>query len=133
MTDIMAAACLWALTLPSPLQGMLAYSFLRADFRFSSLSSWAASRSFTSDPGILAGMMSNCRLLLCGRESTGPVNESSSGGMGPRSPPVQCEQSNSPICWNLKKSPGLSPKRSGTSPCAERNLCTSYPLRSHIF
>lgn len=42
-------------------------------------------------------------------------------------------QSNSPICWNLKKSPGLSPKRSGTSPCAERSLYTSYPPRSHIF
>lgn len=42
-------------------------------------------------------------------------------------------QSKSPICWNLKKSPGLSPKRSGTSPCAERSLYTSYPPQSHIF
>lgn len=41
------------------------YSFLRADLRFSSLSSWAASLSLTSDPGALAGMMSNCRSLLC--------------------------------------------------------------------
>lgn len=40
------------------------YSFLRADFRFSSLSSWAASRSFTSDPGTLAGIISSCKLLL---------------------------------------------------------------------
>ncbi len=40
------------------------YSFLRADLRFSSLSSWAASLSLTSDPGALAGMMSNCRSLL---------------------------------------------------------------------
>lgn len=41
------------------------YSFLRADFLFSSLSSWAASLSLTSDPGALAGIMSSCSSLLC--------------------------------------------------------------------
>lgn len=60
----------------------LAYSFLRADFRFSSLSSWAASRSFTSEPGILAGMISSWRLLLCGiREPMNSVNEISKEGV----------------------------------------------------
>lgn len=44
------------------------YSFLRADLRFSSFNSWAASRSLTSDPGAVAGMMSNWRSLLCTRE-----------------------------------------------------------------
>lgn len=41
-----------------------AYSFLRADFLFSSLSSWAASRSLTSEPGALAGIISSWSSLL---------------------------------------------------------------------
>lgn len=41
------------------------YSFRRADLRFSSFSSWAASLSLTSDPGAVAGMMSSWRSLLC--------------------------------------------------------------------
>lgn len=48
--------------------GVKAYSFLRADLRFSSFNSWAASRSLTSDPGAVAGMMSNWRSLLCKRK-----------------------------------------------------------------
>lgn len=40
------------------------YSFLRADFLFSSLSSWAASLSLTSEPGALAGIISSCSSLL---------------------------------------------------------------------
>ena len=45
------------------------YSFLRADLRFSSFSSCAAaSLSLTSDPGAVAGMMSNWRSLLWQRK-----------------------------------------------------------------
>lgn len=40
------------------------YSFFRADFRFSSLTSWLASRSLTSRSERLAGMMSSSRSLL---------------------------------------------------------------------
>lgn len=40
------------------------YSFRRADFLFSSLSSRAASLNLTSDPGALAGMMSSWSSLL---------------------------------------------------------------------
>lgn len=50
-------------------QEEVTYSFLRADLRFSSFSSWAASRSLTSDPGAVAGMMSSWRSLLWRRQS----------------------------------------------------------------
>lgn len=40
------------------------YSFFRADFRFSSLTSWLASRSLTSRSDRLAGIMSSSRSLL---------------------------------------------------------------------
>jgi hypothetical protein len=47
------------------------YSFFRADFRFSSLISWLASRSLTSRSERLAGMMSSSRSLLsCVRSVT---------------------------------------------------------------
>lgn len=40
------------------------YSFFRADFRFSSLTSWLASRSLTSRSERLAGIISSSRSLL---------------------------------------------------------------------
>lgn len=62
--------------------GGLAYSFLRADLRFSSLSSCAASRSFTSEPGMLAGTMSSWRLLLCAGRQAARLSAVRAGAWG---------------------------------------------------
>lgn len=65
------------------------YSFLRADFLFSSLSSWAASLSLTSDPGALAGIMSSCSSLLCGGHSGFYV--ANTGARPPCTPVNRCD------------------------------------------
>lgn len=50
-------------------EGLGTYSFFLADFLFSSLTSWLASRSFTSRSERLAGIISSSRSLLSYKKS----------------------------------------------------------------
>lgn len=118
---------------------VVTYSFLRADLRFSSFSSWAASRSLTSDPGAVAGIMSNWRSLLCRgqwhkvdklkdlRRKIGNVFYFGHVFYIP----AETHDHLLP-CLSPRRCPRLSPDCSGTCPCAGRSLGSVCPQPSPI-